>query len=209
MNLAERIAAYAELAARDTTPEGERDAARRLLERLKRRAAKDGLNTSENAPEWQPYYRLDRRAYGSKYTGRYIPSAELTKLIRADIALLRKLGRQPARPGDVEIPDPIGAAPASIKFFVRKEDSSFTRSIDITIKGVPADWWTDRPDPYDPSMKWRAPGPQLTALRDALKEITWAYNYDGSDLLTDYHDRNFYDHYRADGHGEGDYPRDI
>ncbi|MCF6467301.1 hypothetical protein FAF44_02590 [Nonomuraea sp. MG754425] len=209
MNLTSKIDACVALIEHPNTPEEEKATAQRLLERLRIRAQREGQDISEKSEEWSGYYRLPRRQYGSKYDGRYIPSAELTKLVRSDIALLRKLGRQPARPGEVKVPEPIGDAPASIKFFVRKDDNTFTRSIDITIKGVPAEWWIDREDPYDRSRTWRSAGPQLTALRDALKEITWAYNYDGSDLLTDYHDRNFYDHYRADGHGESDYPRDI
>ncbi|MEV0236821.1 hypothetical protein [Nonomuraea sp. NPDC050786] len=207
MNLTSKIDACVALIDHPKTSEEEREAARRLLVRLQARAERDGQNstTSVGTPG---YHGPGRRAYGSKYTG-YIPSAELTKLIRADIALLRKLGRQPANPGEVKVPEPIGDAPASVRFSVKKEDYSLGRSIHITITGVPADWWIDQPDPYDQSMKWRVAGPQLTALKEALQEITWAYNYDGSDLTTDYHDRNFSDWYRADGHGESDYPRDI
>ncbi|SEU46779.1 hypothetical protein [Nonomuraea wenchangensis] len=207
MNLTSKIDACKALIHHPKTPEEEREAARRLLVRLQARAQRDGHNDGA-APGTPGYHGPGRRAYGAKYTG-YIRSAALTKLIRADIAVLRKLGRQPARPGEVKAPEPIGDAPASIRFSVKKDDYAGGRSIDITITGVPADWWIDQPDPYDSTMKWRKAGPQLTALKEALQEITWAYNYDGSDLLTDYHDRNFYDHYRADGHGEGDYPRDI
>ncbi|MEW1843003.1 hypothetical protein AB0392_34115 [Nonomuraea angiospora] len=206
MNLTSKIDACKALIDHPNTPDAEREAACRLLVRLQARAHRDG-HTSGTAPG---HRGPGRRAYGAKYTG-YIPSAELTKLIRADIAILRKLGRQPARPGEVKVPEPIGDAPASIRFSVKKEDYTFSRSITITITitGVPADWWIDREDSYDSTMKWRKAGPQLTALKEALQEITWAYNYDGSDLTTDYHDRNFSDWYRADGHGESDHPHDI
>jgi hypothetical protein len=204
MNLTSKIDAGKALIHHPKTPETEREAARRLLVRLQARAERD-VHNGGRAPG---HRGISRRAYGAKYTG-YIRSAELTKLIRADIAVLRKLGRQPARAGEVKVPEPIGDAPASVRFSVKKEDYAGGRSIHVTITGVPADWWIDQVDPYDSTMKWRKAGPQLTALKEALQEITWAYNYDGSDLTTDYHDRNFYAWYRADGHGEGDYPRDI
>lgn len=209
MNIASKINACVALIEHPNTPVEEKDAARRLLERLKKRAEREGgQEVTRAAQEWSGYYRLPPVQYGAKYE-KWLPSAELAKLIRADIKLARKLGRQPAGPGEVKVPDPIGDAPASIKFSVRKEDYAGGRSIHITISGVPADWWIDKSDTYRPDYTWRAPGPRLVALRDALKDITWAYNYDGSDSMVDYFHRNFYDHYRADGHGESDYPRDI
>lgn len=208
MDLSSKISACIALIEHPRTGEEERAAARRLLDRLKAKASREGQDVSENSKDWDRYYRLPPVEYGSKYDG-FLRSAEITKRIRADIALARKLARMPAKPGEVKVPDPVGDAPASIKFYVKKEDYAGGRSIDITIKGVPAEWWIDKPDAYDPSRTRRVPGPELVALREALHEITWAYNYDGSDGMVDYFHRNFYDHYRADGHGEGDYPRDI
>jgi hypothetical protein len=190
------------------TPEAERDAARRLLDGLKRKAAKAGQDVSAESETWSGYYRLPAVKYGGKYSG-WLSSTEIAARIRADIALARKLGRLPATSGEVKVPCAIGDAPAAIKFSVRKEDYSGGRAVDITIKGVPSDWWITQEDPYNRARTCRIPGPQLKALRQALQEITWAYNYDGSDAQVDYFNRNFYDHYRADGHGEGNWLRDI
>ncbi|TDD17236.1 hypothetical protein [Nonomuraea diastatica] len=164
MNLTSKIDACVALIEHPNTPEPEREAARRLLERLKRRAQQDGRDASSTSEEWSGYYRLPTVQYGAKYE-KWRPSAELAKLIRADIALARKLGRQPGRPGEMKILDPIGDAPASIEFSVRKEYYAGGRAIHITITGVPADWWIDKKDPYHRDYTWRAPGLQLAALR--------------------------------------------
>lgn len=208
MNLAEKIAKLVALIEHPRTGENERAAARRMLDRIKAKATERGEDVTEGSKDWGGYYRLPPVRYGDKYDG-YLASAEIAKRIRADIAFARKFGKQTAKAGSVKVADPIGDAPDSIKFYVRKEDYAGGRSIHITIKGVPAEWWIDKEYDHDPGNTYRAPCSRLLALRDALKEITWAYNYDGSDSSVDYFNRNFYDHYRADGHGESAYPRDI
>jgi hypothetical protein len=84
-------------------------------------------------------------------------------------------------------------------------------SVYITLKNVPADWWTDGQDYYDPTRTYRKAGPELQKLTDALYDLMNAWRYDRSDAQVDYFDTNFYPHVEADGHGREDwpYPQDL
>lgn len=203
MDLHDKIAKLKALAAKPGTP-AEKEAAERMLARLNAKLAERGETPDPGGRG------MFERVYGEKYSG-YLPGAELTRLIRADIALARKLGQKAAKPGDLKCADPIGDAPKQIRFYVRHESYSGGRSLYVTIKGVPAEWWGWEQPYYsdDPKDRFRAPGPRLQELADELFDICWAYNYDGTDAMIDYFDRNFYEHVQADGHGQGPYPRDI
>ncbi|MBO2461611.1 hypothetical protein [Actinomadura violacea] len=212
--LSHRIDALTQIIDRPTTREEERDAARRALLRLR---AKEKEQWEEAAQSSGYYQRPDGWA-GAKYEpGKFMGATELAAAIRKDIALARKLGKQSrkaqagalVKSGVVAVPyaDPIGDAPDFIRIFVRRNIYSGGRSIDITIKNVPADWWVTKTAYWDDNVKYKDAGPELAALGQALKDLANAYNYDRSDIQTDYFDVNFYLHVVADGHGEGDYPQ--
>jgi hypothetical protein len=166
------------------TSEEERDAARRMLKRTLDKAAAGGEKPT--ATGW-----VDHRTYGAKYQQvRGLRLAEIAKLMRADIKLARKIGLKAAEPGAIAIPDPIAEAPTGIKFSVTTQMYSGGGSIDITIKNIPADWGYTEEDHGDHIRK--IPTPALKDLADELAAIHRAYNYNGSDITTDYFDVNYY-----------------
>lgn len=166
----------------------ERDAAQRLLDRLLKRIRIVVAETGAYNP-----YAI---SYGPKYThGRYVPLDEIAKMMRADISAARKLGKKAAKAtptaGAVEIPDPIGNAPAEIRITVKFQYYSGGGAIDIYVRNVPTDWgFTTETDRW--GHERQAPTQALKDLADALREIHWSYNYDGSDAQTDYFNRNYY-----------------
>jgi hypothetical protein len=164
------------------TGEEERDAARRMLKRLLSKAAASG----EKTPQW-----ADRRTYGDKYQQvRGMRLTDIAKLMRADIKVARKIGLKAAEPGAIAIPDPIAEAPAGIKFSVTTQLYSGGGSIDITVKNIPADWGYAEEEHCGHVRKVATPA--LQALAAELAAIHRAYNYNGSDLTTDYFDVNYY-----------------
>jgi hypothetical protein len=208
--LAHRIATITDMLARKSTPDGERAAAERLLARLNAEVANLAEAVGETAEEWGRYYRLPDGWYGAKYeAGRFLSATELAAQIRADIKLARKLGKKPAKPGEIKIADPIGDAPADFRFFVKKQSYSGGRSIYVTVKGVPTDWWTTEKAYWDDNVEYVVAGDRLADLGQALRDLANAYNYDRSDAMTDYFDVNFYLHVEADGHPETDYTREV
>jgi hypothetical protein len=134
--------------------------------------------------------RQGRTWYGAKYdhTGAQ-RTTDIAKLIREEIKLARKLAKDGG--GAPALIDPIGDAPASIKFGVRSEYFSGGSAIDITVKGVPQEWgWEQKKNEYG-RMRW-VHTPAMRALFDELKKVMAAYNHDGSDIMTDYFDVRFY-----------------
>lgn len=167
------------------TGDEERDAARRMLARVLAKA-------NANGEHLKPTGWVDHRSYGAKYDdvrGIY-DIAVIAKLMRADIKISRKLGLKAAEPGEIAIPDPIADAPAQIKISVRTQKYSGGGSINILIRDVPEDWRTVCYD--DRGNERRGCGPALAALADELRAIHQAYNYNGSDAMTDYFDVNYY-----------------
>lgn len=173
------------------TGEEEREAARRMLARILAKA-------NANGEHLKPTGWTDRRSYGAKYDKTtYRTYAEIAKLMRADIKIARKIGLKAAEPGSLAVPDPIADAPAAIKFSVRIETFAGGGAIDITIKNIPEDWG------YTTGVNERGrechnPTPALAALTDELRAIHWAYNYNGSDPMTDYFDVAYYGGVHAD-----------
>lgn len=167
------------------TGEEERDAARRMLQRILAKARANGENPT--ATGW-----TDNRVYGAKYQQvRGMRLADIAKLMRADIKLARKIGLKADGPAALATVDPIANAPTGIKYSVTTQTYSGGGSIDITIKGIPADWgFTYEQGGSDESR--RKATAALEALAAELRAIHQAYNYDGSDLLTDYSDVNYY-----------------
>lgn len=195
-------------------PPAEKAAIIRLIERMRIREREQGSAMAADPDTWGKYYRLPDGWYGLKYAGHYIDTKTINQMIRADINMSRKIGRMAAKPGAMNVVDPIADAPQGIRFFVRGEHYSGGRSIFVTIKGVPADWWIKREDPHWPGESFPAPGPRLEALAKAVWDIVQAYNYDRSDSMVDYFDTNFYAHVSADGSARPDrvpnpYPTDI
>jgi hypothetical protein len=172
------------------TGEAERDAARRMLQRIVAKAGSEGVQIRESG-------YVDRRSYGAKYdhTGR-MDIADIAKLVRADIKLARKIAQQTAEPGSLAIVDTLGNAPAQIKFGVRVSRFSGGCALDITIKNIPDNWWVERNNGRE---RGKFGSPALKAVAAELRQIMDAYNHNGSDLLTDYFDVRFYGHVLSEG----------
>lgn len=214
MGLQKRIGTLLDMIKRDSTPAGEKEAARYALKTMQDKLAAldvdlstDGWNTTEAGQHW---YKLPDGWYGSKYDG-YKPLVELTAIWRAEIKALRLLGKKLNKIAgtdlalaDSDLSDAIIEMPAQIKVSVRKAKGG--SSVYITLKNVPADWWTDGQDYYDPTRTYRKAGPELQKLTDALYDLMAAWRYDRSDAQVDYFDTNFYPHVEADGHGEANWP---
>jgi hypothetical protein len=178
---------------RTTTPEHERAAANRMLDRFRKLLAETvGASGRTFA---------DRRWYGDKYANtRDLTLTDIAKLIRAEVKLARKIAKMTATPGAVKIADPIGDAPTAIKVSVRTQYYSGGGSIDVRLSNIPAEWgWTEEPDDsyYDRRPR-KVATPALKAFARAIKDVMDSYNYDGSDILTDYFDRRFYGHVASD-----------
>lgn len=177
---------------RTSTPEHERAAANRMLDRFRKLLA-ETVGASGHT-------FTDRRWYGDKYADtNNLRLADIAKLIRAEVKLARKIARMTATPGAVKIADPIGDAPNTIKVSVRTQHFAGGGSIDVRLSNIPAEWgWIEEPGGtyYD-----RRPTPALKTFARAIKGVMDAYNYDGSDIMTDYFDKRFYGNVAADGGG--------
>lgn len=176
------------------TSDTERDTARRMIQRLIAKARTNGVRLSENG-------LVDRRAYGTKYDRTHgLRTADIAKLVRADIKMARKIGQQAqAGTSDAALAttDPIANAPTQITYSVRTRTYAGGSSIDVVIKNIPAEWgWTESLD--DRGDVARKGSEALRALSVELKAILDAYNYDGSDLVSDYSDVRFYGFVHAD-----------
>lgn len=163
------------------TGENEREAARRMLKRVLARAEKQGEQVAGG-------YR-DHRVYGEKYDKvRNLGVVEIAKFMRADIKLALKVAKATTEPGALATFDAFATIPESIKITVRTRHHT---SIDIVVRNIPDEWgWTEETDNW--GRKRAVPAPALKALAQELKTIHRAYNYDGSDISTDYFDVNYY-----------------
>ncbi len=175
---------------RTTTPEHERAAANRMIDRFRKLLAEHAGTTF-----------TDRRRYGDKYADtRTLDLTDIAKLIRAEVKLSRKIAKVTATPGAVKVADPIGDAPAAIKVSVRTQYYAGGGSINVRLSNIPADWgWTDWPDEsYTDRRPRKIATPALGAFATAIRQVMDAYNYDGSDTMTDYFDVRFYGHVISD-----------
>lgn len=208
-----RITVLLDMIKRASTGQGEREAAEYALNtmRAKLKAMDVDLSTDgwNMTAEGQRYYRLPEGWHGSKYDG-YKPIVELTARFRAEIKELRLLGKRLNKAAGTDIAlvgsdlsDAIAEMPAQIKVSVRKDKGGY-KSVYITLKNVPADWWVDKVNSYGDTV--RAAGPELQKLADALYDLMTAWRYDRSDAQVDYSDTNFYPHVQADGHGRENWP---
>lgn len=126
------------------------------------------------------------RHYGSQcQPGEFLPAAEIAKRIRVELKGL-ELG---------------------VKFSVRSSQFSGGRAIDVTIKGYEGPVSCPECHGYRSSRYyaglhgdlcqtcatwggWMAP--EARVLHDAVESVREAFNYDGSDPMTDYYDVNYY-----------------
>lgn len=122
------------------------------------------------------------REYGSKYD-RDLDVAEIAKRIRKDLRAAVKAGELPAAKVSVTI-----------------DRYSMGQSIRAEIKDVPGEWyspeflaWREESDHNDimprDVERWSNDVRKVGAW---LERELWSYNHDGSDVMTDYFDVNFY-----------------
>jgi hypothetical protein len=190
----DRIAKLRALAEHPNTPEHEAGAARNYLTRLLARIATAPKAQPASGYSWESRMNFVGKKYDSNLT-----LTEISKRIKAEIKLARKYGAGEATPGSLATVDPIGQAPAGIKFSVRQPHYG---AIDITLSNLPAAWAWERgylqshagPIGKETWVETSA----LRALKVELKLLMSAYNYDGSDVMTDYFDVRFYGDVRVD-----------
>jgi hypothetical protein len=165
------------------TGEDERDTARRMLKRLLAKTLQDG---SSGRPG-----HADTRVYGSKYEqAKNMGLAEIAKLMRQDIKLTRKIGQKAAGPGALAVPDPIADMPADIKISITSQYYSGGGAIRVMVKNIPEAWGFIKEEDHWGVMR-SVPSPAFAALLVELRVIHFAYNYDNSDITTDYFERNY------------------
>ena len=187
---------------RKSTPEHERAAAVRMLERFHKLLAEQ--SDAQNAPRTSStgYYVLPERWYGTRYAETSnLSLTDIAKLIRAEIKIAMKLAKVDAGPGALAVMDPFTGIPAGLKIGVRTQYYSGGGSINVTVRGIPAEWgWTEEPDyrGYGDGRMREVATPALQALAKAVKGIMNSYNYDGSDSMVDYFDVRFYGHVTDD-----------
>ena len=178
-----RIERLRALAEHPNTPEHERNLARHALGRLLKRAAEaDREAFAAWAPAWQ----------GEKFQEtRGLSLTDITALIRDEIKMLRKIGKQagatPAGAGALQIPEPIDEAPAEIKIGVRQPHYGL---IKISVTGIPEVWGWQRGIVLG-SEQWVATG-ALARLGAELYALGNVYNFDDSDVQADHHHRRYY-----------------
>ncbi|MEU0237620.1 hypothetical protein ABZ234_08010 [Nocardiopsis sp. NPDC006198] len=142
----------------------ERSTARRMLSRLTA-AAPD--STAKNAAA------AHKHTYGIEYADMAtLSAAEIAKRIRADIRLALKVAK--AVTEEATATAPFAALPDGMKITAKINPYSTQRSVRIVLRDIPRNWWMGNPD----EGEWRlAPGPELEALSQALREIHEAYEY--------------------------------
>jgi hypothetical protein len=172
------------------TPENERDAARRALARVQAR-------TEQRQVDYRYAWE------GGKYREtKDLSALQIAALIREDIKVVRKAARMAARSNaDVAVFDPIASLPKEARVTVRRTWVTHTARIVIAIRGLDGEhWWRyargyqapqhGHPVEYnEPRYFARLP---LYEVGDALADLANAYNFDNSDLMTDYHHVRFY-----------------
>jgi hypothetical protein len=128
------------------------------------------------------------KTYGTKYEAtKNLRRPEIAKLIREDIKAAVKSGELPKG-----------------KYSVRTESYSGGGSINVTFSalvGIPVHnveslrWRTENPHASfgsEPANVRERYSPELLAVIKKLEAIHGAYNYDGSDVMTDYFDVRYY-----------------
>lgn len=113
-------------------------------------------------------YQLPERSYGPKYQEN-MDIKDIAKEVRKAIKM------------------------DGFKFSVKIKRFSGGQSLNVGIKVVPDDFpmvvMKESWNGYGSQWKY---SPELEKLRDDIKAIINSYNYDGSDMMVDYFDVNFY-----------------
>jgi len=181
--LREKISYLSALIDDNRTGAGERQAAESARARVAAALAKA---EPEQRAAWEPWFT------GAKYraTQGLPANGQLTRLIRDDLKLAVKMARATAGPGAVALAgDPFATMPASVKFSVTTPHYG---SVRIKIAGIPEEWGyrteVDRPYPGVNRVYREA----LVRLSEAVHEIANAYNYDNSDIQSDYFCKRYY-----------------
>jgi hypothetical protein len=104
----------------------------------------------------------------------YRDTADIAKDVRADIKAAVKAGTLPGAP---------------VTYSVQTRKFAGGSAIDVTIKGL-TDAFIYDPEPNEYGNRQHTPA--CKALLAQVKAIRDAYNYNGSDPMTDYFDVNFY-----------------
>lgn len=167
------------------TPEPERDTARRLHRRL---SAKRPTSFGPNGAVHDCYARI----YGPKADAvpRHAPLSDIAKLMRQDLRMARRTLTDDAG-NSVALVGPIESAPEQVRFSVRKRPRG--SSIDITVSGVPADWFAPGEEVRGDSGRIHyGYSHRLVELIEAVEEIHQDYNWNGSDEMADYFDHRYY-----------------
>lgn len=181
------------LAARAATP-GEKAAADRALARLRATLAKTAETERRT---WEPWFK------GAKCdaTSGVPANGQLTRLIREDLKLALKAGRATGNGTGLAVAgDPFASLPPTVGLRVRmRHHGSFT----VTVTGIPRDWGYQ----HDRSRGHDVPTRALAALSAEVYAIANAYNYDDSDLMSDYYCTRYY--LRVEGEEGCSLPRDF
>ena len=113
-------------------------------------------------------YQLPERSYGPKYQAN-MDIKDIAKEVRKAIKM------------------------DGFQFSVKIKRYSGGQSLYVGIKVVPDDFpmavLEDRFDGYQPRWVY---SPELKALIDSIKDVVDSFNYNGSDVMVDYFDVNFY-----------------
>lgn len=114
---------------------------------------------------------------GEKYDreAAYRPAAEIAKDIRRDLKQAVAEGRLPGAP---------------TKYSVRVDNYSMGRSIDVEIQEWPG--VVERTETFEDGHTCRRYTDEAQEVMKVVQQIRQAYNYDRSDVMTDYFDVNFY-----------------
>lgn len=210
---------------RKTTKPEERDAAKQAYTRLADKL--QNLDPADfclsDADMNTRYYRLPEVRTGYRYAQhqaetaglpwkeRFIDATKLRTFLRADIKARVMMGKKLTKAGTglvlagKDLSDPFENLPEGLKIMPCGVGySGHVKKVNLKIKGIPADWWTEV-DGHYPGSKVKKPTARFQALIDAIEEILWAWNYDGSDAQVDYFDVHFYKEIRYFGEGLWEY----
>jgi len=200
MSRQSRISHLKDFIAHPGTSAEERDSGQRMLDRLMAKGAVEpeferNPDHYDEQGRWLGSYQ--GRAYGSKASTEYAPATQIAKWMRADIKVAHKFANAPAEnAGGVAIPSGFSGIPKDIRITVRTESGSMYSSISIFVRNISPAWgWYTAPvrGVYDDEWELKKTAtPELLRLVRELEEIHWAYNWDGSDTMTDYFDVRYY-----------------
>lgn len=113
------------------------------------------------------------RHYGSKYV-KGLSTKDIAARMRAEIKLAVERGELPGKP---------------VSYSVRSRDYN---SIDIAVRGLLGSRDTDENANRREGKRWPWLTDEARRIMGILDTLHNAYNYDGSDIMTDYFDVNYY-----------------